>query len=290
MIIKQFKMLLAAGAALTAIAAGAAYADPLPGLSNLDFTQYSGSNPKGTFFNVAPTGWNGPSAGDLIYVVSQTPGQRAADSVGGTITTYGNPTGSISGNYIEADGNPEFESSFGREITGLTAGQTYTLSFYQGASQQVGFHGATTNQWIVSLADTNLLVGGTCGPNNNGTGPNDPVYGATMAYCSSDAQASIAASPLMHIADGGVVGWNFVSVELTAHATTERLSFLAWGNNGSTANLPPMAFLAAVDAPPGLGNDVPEPATWALILLGFAGLGGSLRRQRARRAAVALQA
>jgi hypothetical protein len=51
--------------------------------------------------------------------------------------------------------------------------------------------------------------------------------------------------------------------------STEMLSFLAWGDNGSTVNLPPMAFLSGVDSPPGL---VPEPSTWAMTLIGFVGL------------------
>jgi PEP-CTERM motif-containing protein len=77
-----------------------------------------------------------------------------------------------------------------------------------------------------------------------------------------------------------VVGWNFVSVDITATAVTEALSFLAWGNNGNTTNLPPMAFLAGVDAPPGLG--VPEPASMALFGVGLAGLGAVARRRRAK--------
>ena len=32
-------------------------------------------------------------------------------------------------------------------VTGLTVGTTYTLTFYQGASQWDGFSGDTTNQW-----------------------------------------------------------------------------------------------------------------------------------------------
>jgi hypothetical protein len=87
----------------------------------------------------------------------------------------------------------------------------------------------------------------------------------------------------MTVPSGGGVAWEFVSVNLTADATTDLLSFLAWGDNGSTINLPPMAFLTGVDSPPGLGT--PEPATWALIIMGFAGAGSILRRERAKRAA-----
>ena len=76
----------------------------------------------------------------------------------------GNPVGSVPGNYVEADGNPSFESGFNYQLHGLTAGQTYTLSFYQGASTQEGFgfnpvvgmNTGTTNQWIVSLGSAAL--------------------------------------------------------------------------------------------------------------------------------------
>ena len=56
-----------------------------------------------------------------------------------TCQTYGNPTPNLPGNYVEADGNPSFESGLDSAVHGLTAGQTYTLIFYQGGSQQRGF-------------------------------------------------------------------------------------------------------------------------------------------------------
>ena len=55
------------------------------------------------------------------------------------------------------DGNPTFETSFNQVISGLTAGMTYTLSFWQAAGQQQGFSGATTEQWKIFLA----AAGGT---------------------------------------------------------------------------------------------------------------------------------
>ena len=127
-------------------------------------------------------------------------------------------------------------------MTGLTIGQTYTLSFYQGASQQVGFDGATTNQWIVSLGTSGLYVASSGNPSVENTN-----CGTNCIYVNSDATASIAASTLMNVPNHGVVGWNYVSVDLTADATTDLLSFLAWGDNGNTTNLPPIAFLAGVE-------------------------------------------
>ena len=159
----------------------------------------------------------------------------------------------------------------------MTPGQTYTLTFYQGASQQTGFNGATTNQWIVALGGSGFSVCDGCGTYDLTFGSNRSTY--------PDPGASIAASPLMYIPSNGTVGLNFVSVDLTASASTQLLSFLAWGDDGTTANLPPMAFLTGVNAASGLG--APEPAAWMMLIVGFAGLGAVVRRQRATRTSTA---
>ena len=116
------------------------------------------------------SGWSDRGSG-LIFIASPHNGQSAAAPI--YLTTYANPVGNIPGNYVEADGNPTYESGFNYTVSGLTVGDTYTLSFYQGASQQTGFTGTTTNQWIVALttvASGGLKICGDCGPV-------DPVYG-----------------------------------------------------------------------------------------------------------------
>jgi hypothetical protein len=235
----------------------------LPNVSNLNFLDYTGAAPKDYFTNVKPVGWTGGTG--LIFI--DAPG--TADN-GSYLSVYkpfpaNSPAG---GNFVEADGNPSFESGFNQTITGLTPGQTYTLSFYQAASQQLGFATGlpTTERWIVSL--------GTAGLSLKGGGPTDPTYGPTDIYYSTDASADIVASSLMTTPSAGVTSWQYVSVNLTADSTTDLLSFLAWGDNGSTINLPPIVFLSGVNSTK--VSSTPEPASMFSLGIALAGLGFSL--------------
>jgi hypothetical protein len=275
------KRLLTGVIAAAALLSGAqgALATPLPGLLNLDFTSYTGASPKYYFSSVNPTGWTG--GGGLIFI--DTPGNASnPNSACGSnyLTTYGCPsTLPIAGGYneVEADGNPLFESGFNHEVTGLIPGDTYTLSFYQAASQQTGFGTAlaTTERWIVSLGTSGMELG-CCGTTS-------PIYGPTDYYYNPDPTASVVATPLMTTPSGGLTDWHYVSVNLTADSTSDLLSFLAWGDDGSTINLPPIVFLTGVNAPPGLST--PEPGALAIFGAGLLGLGGLMLRGRRRNAA-----
>jgi hypothetical protein len=268
-----------------ALCAGSSQADYLPGLTNQDFSVYTGATPKARFTQVNPTGWTYTSGGgNLVFIDGQSFAESAAGPV--YLTTYGNPTDLIpsvfltpNSNYVEADGNPSFEDGFQyTTITGLTVGKIYSLTFYQGASQQTTFNGDTTNQWIVSLGTKGMQVGHMVGSTLvAGCTSSNP----TCVYFNSDPNASIKASPLMTVPSHGTVGWEAVSLSFTADATTQELSFLAWGDNGNTTNLPPMAFLAGVDSP-NIIPTVPEPSTWAMMIVGFLGIGGMAWRRVSR--------
>ncbi len=166
------------------------------------FETYTGSAPKGTFTSVAPTDWTGGT--NLTFV----------DAPGTATTSYlavyaGFPaTSPDGGNFVEADGDPNYSSTFSQTIAGLTVGQSYKLTFYMAAGQQAGYTGPTTEEWKVSLG--------------------------------SSTQTSYKYS----LAQGATGAWISQTMYFTATATSEVLSFLAVGTPGGA---PPISFLDGVD-------------------------------------------
>jgi hypothetical protein len=79
----------------------------------------------------------------------------------------------------------------------------------------------------------------------------------------------------------GFTGWNTVTRTFTATGASQVLSFLSIG---TPSGLPPIALLDNVS----LTAAVPEPATWAMMLVGFGMIGASARyRRRNVRAVIA---
>jgi hypothetical protein len=153
------------------------------------------------------------------------------------------------GNFVEADAAPTYRGAIYQSIGGLTVGQVYAVSFYQAAGQQTTFTGTTTEQWRVGLDSTLLL-----------------------------SETNYQASPMFTLPQGGVGAWQMVTMNFTADAVTEVLSFLA---NGTPDGEPPIAFLDGVSI-----NPVPEPASLLLLGVGLLGAGVSRRCRSARSAAV----
>ena len=71
----------------------------------------------------------------------------------------------------------------------------------------------------------------------------------------------------------GFTGWQSETLQFTASAATATLSFLAYGNKP----VPPFALVSNVSLP----SAVPEPATWAMMIIGVGGIGALARRRRA---------
>jgi PEP-CTERM motif len=252
--------------ALSLTVYGAQAATPLP-VQNLTFSDFGpgGIPPKAIFTTTNVLGWtggNGLISIDAPDTATETGGGGNAYPVYGP---FANPP--PGGNFIQADGNPDFESSFNQVINGLTIGTDYSLSFWQAAGQQQGFSGATTEQWKVFFGTGTFSV--DCGTN--------PCTTSTTGNMTENDTA------LMNTPSQGVHGWELVSMDFLASASSETLSFLAWGDNGNTTNLPPTVFLAGVNSP----SLVPEPSTWAMMIIGFVGLGFMGRRRLLAKRAVA---
>jgi len=171
-------------------------------VTNGGFEIYTGTTPKDFLINVQPTDWSG---GGFDFI--DAPG--TADDFSDALPVYpGFPaTSPQGGNFVQADSTPTFAQPITQTISGLTAGQSYTVSFYQAAGQGAGDSGATTDQWEVTL-------------------------GSSTQY-----------SSLMSIPQGGMFPWTSQTLTLTADNTSDLLSFIAIGSGG----VPPQIFLDGVD-------------------------------------------
>jgi hypothetical protein len=78
-------------------------------------------------------------------------------------------------------------------------------------------------------------------------------------------------TPVLPVASTGFSGWKTATMFFTPTSTTQTLKFLSLG---TPDGLPP---IAALD---GVSLTVPEPATWAMMLVGFGGIGAMIRRRR----------
>jgi hypothetical protein len=130
---------------------------------------------------------------------------------GAAVTLYGSapvnsPTGS--GWYLASDGAYGVPAIISQTINGLTAGQNYTLSFYQASAQQKEFTGDTTDFFTVNFGSSTQ-------------------NSATMNHAS---QAAVSA-------------WQQQTMSFTADNSTQLLSFIA---QGAPNGQPPFALLSGV--------------------------------------------
>ena len=110
------------------------------------------------------------------------------------------------GNFIGADGAYEV-GAITQTISGLTSGDFYTVGFYWAGAQQMGYTGATTEQWQVSLG------------------------------------SSTQSTAVLNNVSQGFTGWQYQTFTYQATSSSEVLSFLAVG---TPSGQPPFALLSDV--------------------------------------------
>ncbi len=136
------------------------------------------------------------------------------DNTGNRLTFHGPANGSANGyvdsptggNFLGADG-AYIVAPIQQTITGLKAGQKFTVGFDWAAAQQNGYDGPTTEQWRVSLGGQTISTAVYSNPNH------------------------------------GFSGWMHESFVFTATGTSEVLSFLAVG---TPEGRPPFSLLDGV--------------------------------------------
>jgi hypothetical protein len=193
-------------------------------------------------------------------------------------TSFSAPNGA--GYYIAAD-SAYLQGRIYQDLTGLVAGDTYIVNYYQAAAQQTGFTGASTDAWIVNVGQnsdyTPPTYSSVVGDDYGSTASGGTFSGGTTHQSPTMSLASQGVTGTQTVASGAPIvnGWQQDSFAFTATNTTERLSFLAKGTpNGK----PPFALLAGVSA-----NKIPEPADYVGTLVGFGFVGLAIKSRLAKK-------
>jgi len=139
------------------------------------------------------------------------------------------------GNFVAADGGYD-PGPISQTLNGLTIGNPYTVGFWWAGAQSRPGTGPTTEQWQVSF----------------GSQTQD--------------------TPIVSNASEGFTGWTYESMNFTASATSDVLSFLA---AGTPTGEPPFSLLDGVTV------NVPEPSC-TLLLAGVGVVGAGLSKLRRR--------
>ncbi len=207
------------------------------------------------------TGWSGASANNnyaFIFgpgagVSGTTADTTGAQGIDGLVRLWGPGDGSANGLTLSPDGgnflavDPAYRGAGGGKSNPVT--QTIT-GLTPGDEYAVTFYYAGAEQSGFSKATTE---------------------GWTVGFGADPTQST----PMLSTASMGFTGWDKETFDFKATGTSDVLSFVA--DSTSAASLPPFALLDGVSV-----TSVPEPATWAMMLTGFFGVGGLLRARGKR--------
>jgi len=183
------------------------------------------------------TYWNSSGFNFLFNAANAATGvdsQYGAADVSLSPTITASPDG---GNFVALDADWN-QGPISQQITGLTSGGQYTLSFYMALAQQYGSPNAFN------------------GPNS--------------AYITASLGSQSQTTPTLYIPGTAPSGWVQESLSFTATGSSELLSFLAGSPDGGE---PPFILLDGVSL-----TAVPEPTTIIAAGLLLLPIGASLRR------------
>jgi PEP-CTERM motif len=221
------------------------------------------------------SGTNSSFPGGYAFIFEN--GHSLTNSVSsvGPFSQFGNPGGSPhlplwAGTHSVPNDSGEGTSFYGvdstfqpseltQEITGLTVGDKYTLTFDYAAAQQLSYNGNTIDDWVVMLGGQTIASTHLDLPSNQFSGWfTDTV---TFTY------EGIGTDPgLLSFVNNGMGGCNS--------------DFMGCApNNPAASGGPPFSLLDSVSL-----SSVPEPSTWVMMLAGFAGHGYAGLRSRRRSA------
>lgn len=236
----MFKLLIVASTVCAAVAAPAFAAPNLVVNGGFEQSSYTSNSQFGADFGgQGVTGWTGLGGNHLqFYYFGGTQTTVNAVNQFGDPQAFFRPNFSTlspqGGNFVALDGDSDYAGSISQQISGLTVGSRYRLTFSWAASQLINRTGATTEQLVGNFGDSTFATG------------------------------------VVPVASEGFEGWFNEAFTFTATSSSQVLSFLSIGTpNG----LPPIAALDGVSL-----TAVPEPATWGLMLAGFAMVGVAARR------------
>ena len=208
------------------------------------------------------------------FLFSNADSFTTTDASVGPASQYGNPgpgspatlplwgssaDGSAEGSDFYGVDSTYHPSALTQEISGLTIGATYTLTFEYAAAQQYLYNGNTTDQWVVTLGTQTIATTPTIDLPSNG-------FSGWMTELVTFTYEGAGPNPnLLSLVDNGMGGCDsdFLNCAI---------------NDPGASGAPPFSLLDSVSLTPG----VPETSTWAMMLVGFAGLSYAGLRNRRR--------